>query len=173
MLELSTSPKKFDPNFQYTIEEFEELNDWLKTNDLIINNLPISHFERADDGHLLPIPLTPTQQEVAVVEIGSQLSNWNTTRLHHGRVTLHGGYKFGQDSIRAPNIAFTLPRITTTILEVHKDEVWNIKWSHDGAYLASASKDKCAIIWRRGVSVLCSSESTEMKLMVMFIKVTS
>ena len=50
------------------------------------------------------------------------------------------------------------PRITTTILEVHKDEVWNIKWSHDGAYLASASKDKSAIIWRRGVSVLCSFE---------------
>ena len=49
------------------------------------------------------------------------------------------------------------PRITTTILEVHKDEVWNIKWSHDGAYLASASKDKSAIIWRRGVSVLCYS----------------
>jgi WD40 repeat protein len=49
------------------------------------------------------------------------------------------------------------PWITTTILEVHKDEVWNIKWSHDGAYLASASKDKSAIIWRRRVSVLCSS----------------
>ena len=43
------------------------------------------------------------------------------------------------------------PRITTTILEVHADEVWNIEWSHDGNYLASASKDKTAIIWRRGV----------------------
>lgn len=43
------------------------------------------------------------------------------------------------------------PTITTTILEVHNDEVWNIEWSHDGAYLASASKDKSAIIWRRGV----------------------
>jgi WD40 repeat protein len=45
------------------------------------------------------------------------------------------------------------PTITTTILEVHSDEVWNIEWSHDGAYLASASKDKTAIIWRRGVSI--------------------
>jgi WD domain, G-beta repeat len=60
------------------------------------------------------------------------------------------------------------PRITTTILEVHKDEVWNIKWSHDGAFLASASKDKSAIIWRRGVSVLCYSGTMEMKLMIMF-----
>ena len=50
-----------------------------------------------------------------------------------------------------------MPWITTTILEAHKDEVWNIQWSHDGAYLASASRDKSAIIWRRGVSVLCPS----------------
>ena len=42
------------------------------------------------------------------------------------------------------------PRITTSILEAHKDEVWNVKWSHDGTYLASASKDKSVIIWRRG-----------------------
>ncbi|KAF8077731.1 WD40 repeat-like protein [Lyophyllum atratum] len=40
------------------------------------------------------------------------------------------------------------PRITTTILEVHTDEVWNMEWSHDGCYLATASKDKTAIIWR-------------------------
>lgn len=45
------------------------------------------------------------------------------------------------------------PRITTTILEVHADEVWNIEWSHDGLYLASASKDKTAIIWRLIVSL--------------------
>lgn len=43
------------------------------------------------------------------------------------------------------------PRITTTILEVHSDEVWNVAWSHDGTHLASASKDKTAIIWRIGV----------------------
>lgn len=41
--------------------------------------------------------------------------------------------------------------MTTTILEGHKDEVWNIEWSHDGTYLASASKDKTAIIWKIGV----------------------
>lgn len=46
------------------------------------------------------------------------------------------------------------PSITTTILEVHTDEVWYIEWSHDGAFLASAGKDKSAIIWRRGVSDL-------------------
>ncbi|KAI0724985.1 WD40 repeat-like protein [Fomitopsis betulina] len=40
------------------------------------------------------------------------------------------------------------PRVTTAILEVHTDEVWNLEWSHSGNYLASASKDKTAIIWR-------------------------
>ena len=44
------------------------------------------------------------------------------------------------------------PNTTTTILEVHTDEVWSIEWSHNGEYLASAGKDKSAIIWRVGVS---------------------
>jgi WD repeat-containing protein 26 len=48
------------------------------------------------------------------------------------------------------------PRVTTTILEVHTDEVWNLEWSHDGAYLASASKDRSAIIWRIGVRLAFS-----------------
>lgn len=40
------------------------------------------------------------------------------------------------------------PRLTTTILDGHVDEVWNIEWSHDGSYLASASKDRNVIIWQ-------------------------
>ncbi|KAL0577932.1 hypothetical protein V5O48_004039 [Marasmius crinis-equi] len=40
------------------------------------------------------------------------------------------------------------PRTTTNILTGHGDEVWNLEWSHDGTYLASASRDKSAIIWR-------------------------
>ncbi|KAI0063418.1 WD40 repeat-like protein [Artomyces pyxidatus] len=39
------------------------------------------------------------------------------------------------------------PRTTTAILEVHTDEVWNMEWSHNGRYLATASKDKSVIIW--------------------------
>ena len=44
------------------------------------------------------------------------------------------------------------PRVTTAILSVHNDEVWNLQWNHKGDYLATASKDKSAIIWRIGVS---------------------
>lgn len=46
------------------------------------------------------------------------------------------------------------PRVTSNILKVHTDEVWQIEWSHDGRYLASASKDQTAIIWEVGVSTL-------------------
>jgi WD repeat-containing protein 26 len=45
------------------------------------------------------------------------------------------------------------PRVTTMILEGHTDEVWNLKWSHDGQFLATASKDQTAIIWKIGVSI--------------------
>jgi WD40 repeat protein len=46
------------------------------------------------------------------------------------------------------------PRITTTILQVHNDEVWSLEWSHSGKFLASASKDKSVIIWSVGVCVI-------------------
>lgn len=45
------------------------------------------------------------------------------------------------------------PYLTTNILKSHTDEVWNVKWSCKGRYLASASKDKRAYIWRVGVSI--------------------
>ncbi|KAG5643231.1 hypothetical protein DXG03_001315 [Asterophora parasitica] len=55
-----------------------------------------------------------------------------------------------------PKSAF--PRITTTILQVHTDEVWNMEWSHDGCHLATASKDKTAIIWRLSYDAEGSSQ---------------
>ncbi|KAJ6463825.1 WD40 repeat-like protein [Mycena vitilis] len=42
------------------------------------------------------------------------------------------------------------PRVTTTILEVHTDQVWILEWSRDGNFLASASDDKSVIIWGIG-----------------------
>ncbi|KAI0006208.1 WD40-repeat-containing domain protein [Russula compacta] len=44
--------------------------------------------------------------------------------------------------------------ITTTILQVHTDEVWSLEWSHSGKFLASASRDKSVIIWSVGSGVL-------------------
>ncbi|KAG8889730.1 hypothetical protein FRB98_003022 [Tulasnella sp. 332] len=42
------------------------------------------------------------------------------------------------------------PTLTTYVLMEHKDEVWNMAWSRDGRYLASASKDRTAVIWQVG-----------------------
>ncbi|KZT26589.1 WD40 repeat-like protein [Neolentinus lepideus HHB14362 ss-1] len=42
------------------------------------------------------------------------------------------------------------PKATTAILEGHVDEVWAVEWSHCGTRLATAGKDKCALIWRIG-----------------------
>lgn len=39
-------------------------------------------------------------------------------------------------------------RHPTQILEEHTDEVWHLQFSHDGGWLASASKDGTARIWR-------------------------
>ncbi|KAJ3178272.1 hypothetical protein HDU85_005269 [Gaertneriomyces sp. JEL0708] len=39
------------------------------------------------------------------------------------------------------------PCLTTHIFEEHADEVWFLSFSHDGRYLASASKDMTAAIW--------------------------
>ncbi|KAF5358519.1 hypothetical protein D9756_001366 [Leucocoprinus leucothites] len=44
------------------------------------------------------------------------------------------------------------PNTTTTILQGHSDEVWNMQWSHDGTYLATCGRDKTAIIWKMGIS---------------------
>ncbi|KAF9052998.1 WD40 repeat-like protein [Panaeolus papilionaceus] len=57
--------------------------------------------------------------------------------------------------------SYDFPSVTTTILDEHKDEVWNIEWSHDGAYLASASRDRSAIIWHRGKSLADPSSAGE------------
>eukprot|EP00899_Mesostigma_viride_P001331 jgi/Mesvir1/11199/Mv16593-RA.1 len=40
-----------------------------------------------------------------------------------------------------------IPTQTTQVLEAHTDEVWHLQFSHNGRYLASASKDTTVIIW--------------------------
>ncbi len=40
------------------------------------------------------------------------------------------------------------PTITTHVLAEHLDEVWDVKWSHNGRYLASASVDMTVIVWK-------------------------
>jgi WD40 repeat protein len=45
-------------------------------------------------------------------------------------------------------VSGAFPSVTTHVLADHTDEVWRIEWSPDGDLLASASKDKTAVIWK-------------------------
>ncbi|KAJ6597194.1 WD40 repeat-like protein [Mycena vulgaris] len=64
--------------------------------------------------------------------------------VYHNLPTSSPGFSLFSDH-QCDKTAF--PRVTTTILEVHTDQVWVLDWSRDGNFLASASKDKSAIIW--------------------------
>ncbi|KAF7352360.1 WD-domain-containing protein [Mycena venus] len=39
---------------------------------------------------------------------------------------------------------------SATVLQAHTNQVWLLEWSRDGNFLASASSDKCVIIWGIG-----------------------
>lgn len=39
-------------------------------------------------------------------------------------------------------------KILLQVLRAHRDEVWFLQFSNNGKYLASASNDKSAIIWK-------------------------
>ena len=41
----------------------------------------------------------------------------------------------------------SFPQITQHVFHEHADEVWFLSFSHDGEFLASASKDSTAIVW--------------------------
>ncbi|KAJ3502077.1 hypothetical protein NLJ89_g9048 [Agrocybe chaxingu] len=79
-------------------------------------------------------------------------AGWDGASGSSRRQLLDTLHDYIPSAVMIPQRRSDFPKITTTILEVHMDEIWNIEWSHDGAYLASASKDKTAIIWRRGDS---------------------
>ncbi|KAI0820195.1 WD40 repeat-like protein [Trametes gibbosa] len=65
--------------------------------------------------------------------------------LYHNVPVRNQAYSLYADHVCDRN---AFPRVTTAVLSVHEDEVWNLEWSHSGRYLATASKDKTAIIWR-------------------------
>lgn len=48
-----------------------------------------------------------------------------------------------------------IPSQTMQILQDHDDEVWFLKYSKNGKYLASSSSDRSAIIWEVIVSLIC------------------
>lgn len=63
--------------------------------------------------------------------------------LYHNMPLKTRSYSLYTDHLCERN---AFPRVTTAVLQIHTDEVWNLEWSHSGRYLATASKDKTAII---------------------------
>ncbi len=108
---MPSSTFDYTPDRVYTLDEFEGFNSWLKTHDLVINEAPISHFERDAKGRLIPMPQTPIGREAAVSEITGQLRNWNVQTQQNGVVTSsQGGFKL-PGGIVAPDVAFTPKQI--------------------------------------------------------------
>ena len=92
---------QLDLDRHYTPKEFETINDWLKTNEVGLDDRSkkhfpgsISHFDYIS-GYLVPMPQTPVQKEVVVLEIGRQLGSWNIYTHQNGAVTSsQGGFDF-------------------------------------------------------------------------------
>uniref|UniRef100_A0A5B7BKZ1 Putative Transducin family protein / WD-40 repeat family protein isoform 2 n=1 Tax=Davidia involucrata TaxID=16924 RepID=A0A5B7BKZ1_DAVIN len=61
----------------------------------------------------------------------------------HREVSLYTDHQCGRDQI---------PSQTLQLLKEHSDEVWFLRFSHNGKYLASSSRDQSAIIWEVNVN---------------------
>jgi Uma2 family endonuclease len=112
---------KYDPDQTYTYEEFEDINDRLKTQDVEIEGTPISHFELDAKGRLIPMPQTPIQKEIAVGAIHGLLDRWNIQAKQNGACTTsQGGFNLsttGGKMIRAPDVAFTPREVYRSLTE--------------------------------------------------------
>lgn len=76
-------------------------------------------------------------------ELLKQAIAWQTARcLYHNAPA--ATYTMFEDHICPPG---SIPRETACILDKHTDEVWYIRFSHNGAMLASAGKDCTVILW--------------------------
>ena len=112
-------PVKYDKNQIYTLEEFERLNCWLKTHELVVDGTAVTGFELDPTAKLITVPPVPVRKEVAVMEIGRQVCQWNILARQNGVVTSsQGGFSLPPDQeatlvtgagliIRAPDVAFT------------------------------------------------------------------
>ncbi|CAG8841056.1 21027_t:CDS:1, partial [Racocetra persica] len=93
----------------YTFEEFELINEQLKTRTLEIDGNPVNLFE-FNEGKLIPMPQNPISKEAVACEIFGQLRSWNVYTHQNGIITTsQGGFVFGisgQRTIRAPDVAF-------------------------------------------------------------------
>ncbi|CAG8768716.1 24904_t:CDS:1, partial [Racocetra persica] len=85
-----------DLNHHYTFQEFEILNEKLKTcAPLEIKGQPIDLFEFDNSGKLIPMPLATIFVEVVIATIVGLLHRWNKQTYQNGAITTsQGGFNF-------------------------------------------------------------------------------
>lgn len=101
----------------YTVEELEEINKWIQTKDVGLDNesskqynlnAPIVHFQLSPTGNLIPMLEVPIKKNAIIKEIILQLNNWKIERNQHGVIyfpTLDITYK--NVTVTGPDITYT------------------------------------------------------------------
>ncbi|TFY66673.1 hypothetical protein EVG20_g4410 [Dentipellis fragilis] len=97
------------------------------------------------DGYIPSSVMIPPRRFASLLDQSQQYQRYQC--LYHNVPTTSQSFSLYNDHHCHQDM---FPRTTTAILEVHTDEVWNLEWSHNGRWLASASKDKTVIIWSIG-----------------------
>ncbi|CAG8506885.1 16188_t:CDS:2 [Acaulospora colombiana] len=108
----------------YSFEEFELINEQLKTRTLEVNGQPVNLFDLDKNGKLVPMPQATHCMEVTVSTIVGELYNWNVQTRQNGLITTsQGGFNFsvgGQITIRAPDVSFTPKAVSRRLTELQR-----------------------------------------------------
>ncbi|CAN8267672.1 unnamed protein product [Cochlearia groenlandica] len=90
---------------------------------------------------LIPLPIVIHERRLEHLVESTLLDQINTCMYHNSwdSVSLYSDHRCGRDQI---------PSETVQILMAHKNEVWFVQFSDSGKYLATASSDCTAIIWK-------------------------
>ena len=104
--------------------------------------------------HIPPSLLLPENRLLTLLQ---QAVLWQTSQCFDQQSFPHGaGGSGGPGGVGGASCSLfedfscsrqVIPRETRHVLEKHSDEVWYVSFSHDGARLASASKDSMVVVW--------------------------
>ncbi|CAG8622675.1 1306_t:CDS:2, partial [Acaulospora morrowiae] len=108
----------------YSFEEFELINEQLKTRSLEVNGQPVNLFDLDKNGKLFPMPQATVCMEATVAEIVRQLGNWNIQTRQNGLITTsQGGFNFsveGRRTIGAPDVSFIPKSVFRQLTELQR-----------------------------------------------------
>ncbi|CAG8697974.1 2125_t:CDS:2, partial [Acaulospora morrowiae] len=105
----------------YSFEEFESINEQLKTHSLEFNGQPVNLFDLDENGKLVPMPQATHCMGITVAEIIRQLGNWNIQTRQNGDIKAsQGGFNFNVGGHRAPDVSFTPKSVSRQLTELQR-----------------------------------------------------